>query len=93
MKVREYFYDPNDIANITQEQIDNYNVGADNFYEIKKDGMFHIGDWIDTRQGREALPTIYCAHCGGNTFHVGIQEYYVGIKCTFCGWELCIYSG
>jgi len=50
---------------------------------------FHIG------QGYEGKPAkaLQCRLCGGSQFYVGEGEYFTGIKCIVCEWEMCIHDG
>lgn len=60
-----------------------------NIIEVKKDGLFHTGQSYDDDKAQ----TIYCKKCGGKDFNVGQGNYWTGIKCTKCGYEVCIHEG
>lgn len=34
-----------------------------------------------------------CGECGGDEFNVGTASWYTAIRCTTCGWELCVHEG
>lgn len=59
-----------------------------NYIIEKKDGLFHIGYSSD-----EPPPTLYCAHCGNNTFHVAQEFCFTAIKCVTCQYELAVHVG
>jgi len=61
----------------------------DDFIEAKEDKLFHIGQGYENRPAK----TIYCKICGGNKFYVGQGDWWTGIKCINCGYEICIHSG
>ena len=57
--------------------------------DYAKKTVFHIG------QSYEETPakTVRCTECGGTEFYVGSSDYWTGIKCKKCEWEICIHEG
>ena len=58
-------------------------------HETVADGLFHIGQGGE----KKAVETVRCLTCGSKKFHVGLGEYFTGIKCVKCGWERCVHDG
>ena len=62
---------------------------CEEWYGIRFDGFFHIGQDYEHR----VAGTVYCTRCHGTVFNVGIGNYFTGIRCVTCGWELCVHEG
>lgn len=58
-------------------------------YKIEQRGDFHIGQIYD----EEPAETYICKKCGADKFIVGAGDYFTALKCTNCGWEMCIHEG
>lgn len=58
-----------------------------NYVVERNDGLFHIG------YGSEPAPTLHCAHCGGNQFHVASEFCFTAIKCVNCLYEVGVHFG
>lgn len=50
---------------------------------------WHIGQCYVIEKARQVM----CAKCKGNRFQVAQSDYWTGIKCERCGWELCVHEG
>lgn len=68
---------------------DNSYAQREDFVDEKNDGIFHVGQSYQ----KEVAKTLYCKHCGGNDFKVGVGDYFTAIKCVKCLWEVCVHDG
>ena len=62
---------------------------ARNIVKFEDDNTFHIGQDYEN----EVAKTYVCTKCGGKSFNVGKGDYWTGIKCITCGWEVCCHEG
>jgi len=62
--------------------------GEPRLIEWKRDKLFHVGS-----SKKDIAVTAHCKKCGGKEFNVGSADYWTGIKCTTCGYEVCIHEG
>ena len=58
------------------------------FAEERDDGLFHVGDI----RCEAMAPTLYCRHCGGKDFNVGMKFYCIAIRCVKCEWETIVWE-
>lgn len=56
-------------------------------YKTVNNRLFHVG------YHKKPAKTIICKRCGSDKFHVGSDDFWTGIKCPNCGWELAIHEG
>ena len=79
-----YYYNPKKISEKEFEY-----VSEEEFINTKEDDLFHIGQSYESK----VASTVYCKHCGGKEFNVGIGSYFTAIRCIKCEWEVCIHDG
>ena len=54
-----------------------------------------VDDHWHTGQGYEEEPAkgYQCRKCGGRVFNVGKSDYWTGVRCVACQYEVCVHSG
>lgn len=82
------YYDPKNVAKLEiGDEFDS--VPKESFINEKQDNLFHLSQSYE----KKIVDTIYCKHCGGKDFNVGVGDYYTAIRCINCEWEMCIHKG
>lgn len=61
----------------------------ESFYKKIEDKPFHIGQSYTNKPARR----LACIECGATSFEVGMDDWFTAIRCTSCGWEVCIHNG